>query len=93
MVRTLVLGVSSRIGGGAYGGGSGGGGAGGGGGDGGRYLLADACLASQPPVTRLGLQLALPLLLLANGCLFAAANTEVCARTYPPTHPSLVLTD
>jgi hypothetical protein len=35
-------------------------------------------------VTRLGLRLALPLLLLANGCLFAAANTGV--RTYSPSY-------
>ena len=76
------IGVGGRIGGDGDGGGGGGGG--------GRYLQPDACLASQPPVRRLGLRLALPLLLLANGCLFAAANTEVM-RTYSPTYRTPLL--
>ena len=70
--RRQRIGVSARVGGG---GGIADSGCGGGGGSGGCYLQPNACLAAQPPVTKLGLRLALPLLLLANGCLFAAANT------------------
>ena len=40
------------------------------------YVLPDRSLSAQPLLQRCGLRLALPLLCLANGCLFAADNTQ-----------------